>query len=110
MSTDGEHMATPAKNERFEVRCTQEQRFMIDRAVELSGRSLTDFVLGAVQEAALSTIREFREFETIDLNARDSRRLAEALLNPPEPNARLRAAADRYRRVVAEKESRRNTA
>ena len=79
---------------RLELRCTKEQRELIDRAVDLSGRSLTDFVLDAVQQAAMKTIREF---EAMTVSARDSAALARALLNPPAPSARLRAAAERYK-------------
>ncbi len=35
--------------------------------------------------------------EVVQLTAADSRKLAEALLNPPEPNAELRAAFAEYR-------------
>lgn len=79
---------------RLELRCDDDQRELLDRAVALSGRSLTDFVLAAVQEAAMTTIRNF---ETMKLNAKDSVAFAQALLNPPEPNAALRAAAERYK-------------
>jgi len=34
------------------------------------------------------------------LNAEESRVFAEALLNPREPNKRLRAAARRYREMI----------
>lgn len=84
-------------SKRLEFRCTPEQRRMIDRAASLAGRSITDFVLDAVQEAAMRTINEF---EVLKLNARDSAALAEALLNPPEPNAALRAAAERYKNAA----------
>ena len=78
---------------RIDVRCSKEQRALIDRAVELSGRKMTDFVLDAVQKAAVETIKDF---EVMQLTARDSAVLAEALLNPSQPNTRLREAAERY--------------
>ena len=83
-----------ALKKRLEVRCTTDQRELIDRAAALSGRSITDFVLDAVQEAAMKTIKDC---ETIKLTARDSAALAMALLNPPAPNAKLRAAAKWYK-------------
>lgn len=79
---------------RLELRCSSEQREMIDRAVSLTGRSMTDFVLDAVQEAVVKTIREY---ESIRLNRKESAALAEALLNPIEPGSKLRAAAKRYK-------------
>jgi uncharacterized protein (DUF1778 family) len=91
-------MATAPKKERLEFRCTTRQRALIDKAVRLSGRSVTDFVLDAVQEAAMETIKSF---ETMKVNAQDSARLASALLNPPKPNAKLRAAARRYKAATS---------
>ena len=82
-----------AATARIDIRCSKEQRALIDRAVELSGRKLTDFVLEAVQRAAVETIKDF---EVMQLTARDSAVLAEALLGPPQPNTRLRKAAERY--------------
>jgi uncharacterized protein (DUF1778 family) len=38
--------------------------------------------------------------DVIRLNAEESRIFAEALLNPREPNERLRAAARRYREFI----------
>lgn len=90
-------MAT-ALRKRLEIRCTVDQREMIDKAVDLSGRSITDFVLAAVQEAAVQTIKDF---EILKLNSRDSLVLATALLNPPEPNAKLRTAAERYKAAAS---------
>ena len=69
----------------------------IQRAADLSGRSLSDFVIASAQAAADETIRRY---ELIELTARDSRVLAEALLNPPEPNAALRAAFEDYRQFT----------
>lgn len=86
-------MAT-ALSRRLEARCTVEQRRIIDRAVELTGRTLSDFVLSAAQDAAMKTIKDH---EVVTLSARDSAALAAALLNPPKPNKNLRAAAERYK-------------
>ena len=45
-------------------------------------------------------MRTIEEMQTIRLNAEESRVFAEALINPREPNARLKAAADRYLRLL----------
>ncbi len=87
-----------ALRKRLEVRCTLEQREIIDKAVDLSGRSITDFVLSAVQEAAVQTIKDF---ETMKLNTQDSLVLAKALLSPPKPNAKLRTAAERFKAAAS---------
>jgi uncharacterized protein (DUF1778 family) len=81
------------KSERLEVRCTREQRRIIGQAVELRGGSLTDFIISAAQEKAIQLIREY---QLLQLGRQDSLQLADALLNAPEPNARLRKAARRY--------------
>lgn len=86
-------MTTAAKKQRIEVRCTDDQRSLIDKALDLSGRSLTDFVLSAVQEAAMHTIKDY---EIISLNRHDSLALAAALLKPATPNERLRAAKEKH--------------
>jgi len=85
--------APRARNERLETRISREQKSLFQRAAELQGRTLTDFVIASVHEAAVRTIAEDR---AIRLNADESLALADALLRPRSPNARLRAAARRY--------------
>jgi uncharacterized protein (DUF1778 family) len=84
--------------ERLEARVSHDQKALFQRAAELQGRTLTDFVVASVNDAA---IRVIEENQTIRLNAEDSRAFAEALLNPREPNARLDAAAQRYLKRIA---------
>ena len=86
-----------AKSERLEARVTREQKEMLQRAAELSGLSLTDFLVTSAQNAAEAAIREHN---VISLTARDSIAFAEALLTPGEPNAALRAAFERYDQEV----------
>lgn len=81
------------RQERLEARISREQKTLFQRAAELQGRSLTDFVLHSVHEAAVRTIEES---EIIRLSARDSRAFADALISPRKPSAKLRAAAQRY--------------
>lgn len=59
------------------------------RAAQLRGRSLTDFVVSAAHEAAQ---RAIEEDSLLRLSAEDRQRFAEALINPPKPNAALRRA------------------
>ena len=84
-----------AKLERFEARIRPEEKRSLERAAELSGRSLTDFVMGAARSAALETIQRYEGITLTD--ARDREAFVSAMLNPPAPSARLRAAAARYR-------------
>jgi uncharacterized protein (DUF1778 family) len=88
---------TRARAERLEARVSREQKDLFQRAAELQGRTLTDFVVASAHQAAVRTIEEM---ETIRLGAEDSRAFAEAVLNPREPTERLRAAARRYLEAV----------
>lgn len=84
------------RDERLEARVSRDQKAMFQHAAELQGRTLTDFVIASVHDA----VRVIEETQTIRLSATDSRAFAEALLNPREPNARLKAAAQRYLKLT----------
>ena len=83
------------KKERLEARLTVEQKRHIEQAARIKGTSLSDFVILSADEAALRTIREE---ETLVLNEEARYIFARALLNPPRPGRRLRAAAKRYKK------------
>ena len=82
------------KRERLEARITPEQKALFQRAADLTGRSLTDFVISSVQAAAEATIRTH---QVLELTARETEAFLEAIQHPPAPNERLRAAARQYR-------------
>jgi uncharacterized protein (DUF1778 family) len=82
---------------RLETRVTPDQKDLIERAAALEGRTVTDFVLASVQEAARRAIDEHRR---IDLSLRDSEAFVAALLQPPPASERLRETARRYRRAT----------
>lgn len=86
-----------ARSERLEARISREQKALFQRAADLQGRTLTDFVVASVHDAAARTVAEQ---ETIRLTAEESRAFAEALLKPREPTDRLRAAARRYLETI----------
>ncbi len=88
----------PTRTARIEARIAPEALAVVKRAAELQGRSVSDFVVAAAQEAAHRTIEET---EIIRLSVEDQRVLAEALLNPPDPAPALVRAAARYRRLVS---------
>lgn len=92
-------MTSPTKDQRIEARVTAETKAVIEQAASLEGISITDFVVQAAREAAERTIRSHM---VISLSARDSRRFAEALLNPPEPNDALRRAFASAREHIRE--------
>jgi uncharacterized protein (DUF1778 family) len=80
----------------LETRVTAEQKRLIERAAALQGRSVTDFVLTSVQDAAR---RAIEEHQRLDLSLRDSQAFVEALINPQPVNDRLRETVRRYRRI-----------
>lgn len=90
-----ERKAVPGRRraERLEARISPEQKALFQRAAALQGRTLTDFVVASVHDAAVRTIEAM---QVIRLSAEDSRVFAEALLAPGEPNAVLRTAFRRY--------------
>ena len=89
-------MALAQRAERLEVRTTSAQKRLIERAAELRGTSVTDFVVSNIQAAAAETIREFES-----LSLRDEAReiFVKALLNPAEPNEALKAAVARHKQM-----------
>ncbi|WP_029009167.1 DUF1778 domain-containing protein [Azospirillum halopraeferens] len=80
--------------ERLEARVTAEQKALIEHAAALQGRTVTDFVLTSVQDAARRAIEDHRR---LDLSVRDARAFVDALLNPQPVNDRLRDTVRRYR-------------
>ena len=86
-----------SRSARLEARIAPDALAVVKRAAALQGRSVSDFVVAAAQEAAHRTIEET---EIIRLPVEDQRLLAEALLNPPEPAPALVRAAEYYRRVT----------
>jgi len=84
---------------RLEARISPDMLSVVKRAAEIQGRSVSDFVVSAAQEAAQRTIEETA---IIRLSIEDQRALVEAILNPPEPNEALRKAAAAYKRLVVE--------
>lgn len=82
---------------RLEARISAGQKRLLQRAAELSGRTLSEFVVASAQEAAAKVIQDH---EVIQLSRADQIAFVSALLDPPEPNARLRQAAAEYRKQM----------
>lgn len=78
--------------ERLEARVTAEDKELLQEAAAAKGLTLTAFVTSSAREAALKVLREQH---VIDLGRRDQRAFAEALLETPTPNERLREIARR---------------
>src|SRR5437588_13066613 len=85
-------------SDRLEARVDPELKELFQRADDLQGVSLSDFLISSLRQAAIKTVQEH---DLIRLGRRDSAAFAAALLAPPGPNRRLKAAARRYRRLTA---------
>ena len=85
--------AVKVRDDRLEARISREQKTLFLQAAELQGRTLTDFVISSVHDAAVRTIEGM---QTLRLTAEESRAFADAMLNPREPTQGLKAAARRY--------------
>ena len=67
------------RSSRLEARITPEVLAIVKRAAKLQGRSVSDFVIAAAQDAAHKTIEEAG---IIRLSAEDQMRFVDLLLNP----------------------------
>lgn len=82
---------------RLEARVSPEIKALWQKAADLEGRTLTDFVVASVQAAACKVIEQH---QTLKLSLEDSEAFVDALLNPPKPNDALKAAALQYKQVI----------
>jgi uncharacterized protein (DUF1778 family) len=89
---------TAIKTERLEARVTREQKSDLERAADIHGLTVTDFVVTTSHRAATETIRET---EVLSLRDREREVFVNALLYPPAPTAAMREAARRYRARVS---------
>jgi uncharacterized protein (DUF1778 family) len=82
---------------RLEARISTDLHAMLKRAAELQGRTMTDFVVSAVQDAAQ---RAIEQAEVIRLSLADQQRVAQALLSPLPPTPALERAFARRSKLL----------
>jgi uncharacterized protein (DUF1778 family) len=82
---------------RLEARMSPELHMTVKRAAEIQGRTVTDFVVHTLQIAATQAIEEA---SLVRLSLSDQQLFAQALISPPEPNAALKRAVDRYNKLL----------
>jgi uncharacterized protein (DUF1778 family) len=88
----------PAKTYRFDARLNEAQKLLIQRAADLEGRTMTDFVLDSAKAAAE---RAIERHSMLILTARETEAFADAILSPAKPGPVLRRAARDYREKTA---------
>lgn len=85
---------------RLEARISTDLHAMLKRAADMQGRTMTDFVVTAVQQAARQAIEQA---DVIRLSLADQKTFANAFLAPPKPNAALKRAFARRRKLIQSK-------
>jgi len=88
---------TRVSTARLEARISTDLHAMLKRAAELQGRTMTDFVVSVVQEAAQRTIEQA---EVVRLSLADQECFAQAMLSPAKPNAALERAFVRRNQLL----------
>lgn len=91
-------MPTALSTARLEARISTDLHALLKRAAEIQGRTLTDFVVSAVQEAAQ---RAIEQADFIRLTLADQECFAAALLSPPKPAPALKRAFARRRKLIS---------
>lgn len=89
-------MPTPA-TARLEARISADLHALLKRAAELQGRTMTDFVVSTVQEAAQ---RAVEQATAIRLSVADQECFSQALLSPPAATPALKRAFTRRRKLL----------
>ncbi|MCW5865731.1 MAG: DUF1778 domain-containing protein [Candidatus Eremiobacteraeota bacterium] len=94
-------MAKPldSKTERLEARVTPEFKEQLMLACHIAGKSVTDFIVEHVSQAAQQVIADHSQWK---LARQDSEAFVEALLNPQPPGPNLVKAAQRYRQKLGD--------
>jgi uncharacterized protein (DUF1778 family) len=82
------------RDRRLEARVTPAQKELIERAARAQGRTVTDFVITALHEAARKALEESTLWQ---LTQEQQKAFVEALMEPPAPNRNLRNAYKRYK-------------
>lgn len=89
--------STSQTTARLEARISQDLHALLKRAAEIQGRTMTDFVVSVVQEAAL---RAIEQAEVVRLSIEDQQCFASAILSPPEASPALKRAFERRNTLI----------
>jgi uncharacterized protein (DUF1778 family) len=89
--------ASAVKRDRMHLRLDAKTKRKLERAAAYQKTTVSDFVLA---NAVAAAERVIDSHEKITLSAADWEIFYDALINPPEPNEKLKEAARRYRERV----------
>ena len=82
------------KDYRFDARLNEHQKTLLQRAADLEGRTVTDFVVHSAQVAAERTIEERA---MLILSKNETEMFVSAIPKPADPGSVLRTAARQYK-------------
>jgi uncharacterized protein (DUF1778 family) len=85
------------RSARIEARIAPEALAVVKRAAEMQGRSVSDFVVAAAQDAAQKTIEDAH---IIRSSLDDQQRFVELLLNPPALAPAMKRAQKAHSRLI----------
>ena len=88
-------MSAPETTARLEARIPQELKHLLGRAAELEGRTITDFVIQAIQQAAQASLERA---SVIRLSLADQEAFATSILDPPPLAPAMERAFERRRK------------
>jgi uncharacterized protein (DUF1778 family) len=91
-------MPSTTSTARLEARISTDLHALLKRAAEIQGRTMTDFVVAAVQDAAQ---RAIEQADVMRLTMADQACFAQALLTPPPAAPALKRAFARRRKLLA---------
>jgi len=87
------------RTSRIEARIAPEALAIVRRAAEIQGRSISDFIVAAAQDAAQKTVAEV---EVIRLSREAQEQVAALLLDPPPMADALLRAIERHRTLIVD--------
>ena len=87
MKTAAPPSATPARRETLNLRISAAEHRLINRAAQSSGKTKTDFILGAARRAAEEALLDRT---ILSINSSAYAQFLARLDAPPKPNQRLR--------------------
>lgn len=85
------------RSKRLEARIKPDALILVQRAAEMQGSSVSDFVVAAAEGAARKALEDAY---TLRLSVEDQRRFVELLLDPPEPSPALLRAKEAHETLI----------
>lgn len=89
--------APKSQSARLEARISRDLHGAVKRAAELQGRTVTDFVVDALQSAASKAITQA---DHVRMSIADQEAFANALITPAKPNAALKRAFSKANKLL----------